>query len=203
MGLVDVVGLRKPRVAWIPFGALMLAGAAFAMFLIYSAARNLDASEGLVDADDEIVQRFVCERSHTNFARGYRHAGIYVDREGGVYRFSVRSTALPRTDGSSRTEAEMDAKYGPGSTRVRTVPREELLAMFRLIRGAAAGRYSPRVSAGADRGALVSACYLIDAERYREVVLDVKGDWEYRNLTSEAQKLTAWLESLERSSERQ
>jgi hypothetical protein len=40
---------------------------------------------------DPIVQRFVCERSYTNFAWGYQHAGIYVDRAGGVYRFDVQA----------------------------------------------------------------------------------------------------------------
>jgi hypothetical protein len=148
-------------------------------------------SQGTAESRGEIVQRFICERSYTNFAWGYAHTGIYVDRDGGVYRFSVRSATLPRTAGSARTEPEMRAKYGPDAVRVRTVPRAELLANFRLIAAAAKGEYSPRVAGGADRGATVSSCYLFDGAdgRYREVVLDAQGDWQYRNLSSEARKL--------------
>jgi hypothetical protein len=51
----------------------------------------------------------------------------------------------------------------------------------------------------AARGSSASSCYLFDAvaKRHREVELDVVGDWTYRNLTPEAQKLTAWLASLD------
>lgn len=145
------------------------------------------------------VQRFLCERSYTNFAWGYQHNGIFVDREGHVYRFDIPRTRLKdQPTGPAYTEAELETKYGPSPTVIRTVPREELLEMIRLIPSAARGTYSARTSAGADRGALVSACYVFDADTglYREVELDVKGDWEYRNLSPEAQKLAAWLESL-------
>ena len=145
------------------------------------------------------VQRFLCERSYTNFAWGYQHNGIFVDREGHVYRFDVPRTRLKdQPTGPAYTEAELETKYGPSPTLLRTVPREDLLEMIRLIPSAARGTYSARTSAGADRGALVSACYVFDPDTglYRDVELDVKGDWEYRNLSPEAQKLATWLESL-------
>jgi hypothetical protein len=155
-------------------------------------------------AHSEIVQRFVCERSYTNFARGYQHSGFYVDREGGVYRFSVEAETLaPSLPPPDPTEAGIEATYGSGIVLVGRVAADELLAMFRLIPAAARAGYSKRVSAGADRGALVSACYLFDAaqKRYRAVELDVKGDWEYRNLAPEAETLAKWLMSLERPPE--
>ena len=156
-------------------------------------------------APNEIVQRFVCERSYTNFAWGYQHSGIYVDREGGVYRFPVENRVRPRPlQHANPTEAEMEAKYGQSVALIGRVPADALLAMFRLIPAAAKGGHSERVSASRDRGAFVSACYLFDAaeKRYREVELDVKGDWEYRNLAPEAETLTKWLASLDRPLER-
>ena len=94
----------------------------------------------------------------------------------------------------------MEAKFGPDTTLLRTVPMDELMTMFRLIPAAAKGRYSDRVSASRDRGAMVSACYVFNAaeKRYRKVELDVAGDWEYRNLAPEAQRLASWLASLDR-----
>jgi hypothetical protein len=152
-------------------------------------------------ATSEISQRFVCERSYTNFAWGYQHSGIFVDREGRVYRFSDRTDVLRRPpQRPDLTEAEMDQNYGAERQLVRTVSSDELLAMYRLIPAAAKGHHSKRVSAGADRGASVSACYVFDAaeKRYRKVELAVAGDWEYRNLAPEAQELAVWLASLAR-----
>lgn len=148
---------------------------------------------------DQIPQRFVCERSYTNFAWGYQHGGIFVDRDGRVYRFAVRGrTSLAPASADGLTEGEMEAKFGPDATLLRSVSRDELLAMVRLIPAAAKGSYSEREPVSRDRGALVSACYLVDAaHRYRRVELEVTGDWKYRNLAPEAQKLAAWLASLD------
>jgi hypothetical protein len=164
-----------------------------------------DAAAGTTTAPNEIVQRFVCERSYQNFAWGYQHSGIYVDREGSVYRFPVEDRARPGPlQQPNPTEAEMEAKFGQSVALIGRVPADELLAMFRLIPAAAKGGYSERVSASRDRGAFVTACYLFDAaeKRYREVELDVKGDWEYRNLAPEAETLTKWLASLDRPLEK-
>jgi hypothetical protein len=152
----------------------------------------------------EIVQRFVCERSYTNYAWGFQHAGIYVDREGGVHRFDAGNRMPPGPLESTPTEAEMDAKYGRSVALIGRVPADELLAMFRLIPAASKGAYSDRVSASRDRGAFVTMCYVFDAaeRRYRAVELDVQGDWEYRNLTPEAETLTKWLAALDRPLER-
>lgn len=155
---------------------------------------------GGAQTTDAIVQRFVCERSYTNFAWGYQHGGIFVDRDGRVHRFAVRGTARlapASTDGLD--EAELEAKFGPGPTLLRTVPKDELLAMFRLIPAAAKGRNSEAASVSRDSGAFVSACYLFDTktQRYRRIELDVKGDWEYRNLAPEAHQLVTWLAALD------
>jgi hypothetical protein len=164
-----------------------------------------NASAGTTTAPNEIVQRFVCERSYTNFAWGYQHSGIYVDREGGVYRFPAEQRVRLRPPQQANlTEAEMEAKFGESVALIGRVPADELLAMFRLIPAAAKGGYSERVSASRDRGAFVSACYVFDAagKRHREVELDVKGDWEYRNLAPEAETLTKWLAALDRPLEK-
>lgn len=149
---------------------------------------------------EHISQRFICERSYTNFAWGYQHGGIFVDRDGRVYRFAVRGTArLAPASTDDLDEAELEAKFGPDRTLLRTVPKDELLAMFRLIPAAAKGRNSESVSVSRDRGALVSACYLFDTtkQRYRRIELDVKGDREYRNLAPEAHTLAEWLATLD------
>jgi hypothetical protein len=172
-----------------------------ALVLVAVGALGVAAQSGSSQSVARIPQRFVCERSYTNFAWGYQHSGIYVDREGVVYQFNVRVAGYPKLPhGPDRTESEMENKYGPDTKVLRTVSASELRAMYELIPAAAKGPLSKRVSAGADRGASVSACYLFDpgSNRYREVELEVVGDWTYRNLAPEARKLAAWLASLAR-----
>jgi hypothetical protein len=154
---------------------------------------------GAGEATGPIIQRFVCERSYMNFAYGYQHAGIFVDRDGAIHSFHVERSIPPQPPAApDRTEAEMKDKYGMARKLVGSVPADRLRAMFQLIPAAARGSFSRRVQAGADRGAVVSSCYLFDAaaQRYREIELTVAGDWEYRNLAPEARILATWLESL-------
>ena len=59
-------------------------------------------------------QRFVCERSHMNFAWGYRYAGVFVDGTGAIYSFSTeKHHARDPNAPAGLTEGEMEAKYGP------------------------------------------------------------------------------------------
>lgn len=172
----------------------MAATVSFAVLLgllLPVAQETLSAGQG--------VQRFLCERSYINFAWGFQLRGIFVDRDGRVYRFDNSGTRPSLASGPEFSEAELAAKYGERTTLVRTVPREQLDEMTRLIPAAAKGRLSDRTSPARDSGSLASLCYVFDATRgsYRKVELDVKGDWEYHNLAPEARRLAAWLESLD------
>jgi hypothetical protein len=146
-------------------------------------------------------QNVICERSYTNFAWGYQHQGIYVDRHGNLYRYAYQRGDHPwspqRPD--SPTPQELEAKYDHGRTLIRRIDPQELLKMFSLVKPASKGRYSKRVQRGADQGAIVSQCYVFDGAtgRYRAIELKVAGDWHYENLAPSAKELAQWLESLQ------
>jgi hypothetical protein len=144
----------------------------------------------------QVPQRFVCERRYINFAWGFQHTGVYIDGAGRIYRFSAPKPV--DGDTADRTEAAMEAKYGT-STVVGSVDRKTLLSMYKLIPAAAGGRQSPNVHVAYDAGSFVSACFVFDpaTKRYREVELEVKGDFERHNLAAEARVLAAWLLSIE------
>jgi hypothetical protein len=57
---------------------------------------------------------------------------------------------------------------------------------------------------GHDVSLAASACHVFDAaqKRYSSVELAVTGDWQYRNVAPEAQKLAAWLAPLARPPQR-
>ena len=144
-----------------------------------------------------VEQKFLCERSYTNFAWGYQHSGTYVDNEARVYRYSARRQVAPKQE-SVVTEAELEEKYSQGRTLLRTVPPDDIDRMRRLIADASKGPYSEKVQRGADAGATVSSCYVYDGngKTYREIELDVRGDWSYRNVSPAARQLTEWLTAI-------
>jgi hypothetical protein len=144
-----------------------------------------------------VEQKFLCERSYTNFAWGYQHSGTYVDNDARVYRYKAERQVTPKHDGAL-TEAELEAKHSQGRTLLRTVPPEDIARMRRLIVDASKGPYSEKVQRGADAGATVISCYLYDetAKTYSEIELDVRGDWSYRNVSPAARQLTEWVTAI-------
>lgn len=145
-------------------------------------------------APGPIEQKFLCESSYTNFATGYQHSGTYVDNDANVYRYNVEKQVTPKQE-NAITEAELEAKYSQGRKLLKTVPPDEIGKMHQLIAAASKGTYSEKVQRGADAGAVVSSCYLYDAnaKTYREIELVVSGDWSYRNESPAARQLTEWL----------
>jgi hypothetical protein len=116
-----------------------------------------------------------------------------------VYRFRIGPGGYRKhPSGPTLTEKELDDKYGDKRTRVRTLSADEVRAMLALIPAAAKGQFSTKVSRSRDAGSWSSACYLFDPsnQTYREIELDVEGDWTYRNLAPEAAQLHAWLSAL-------
>jgi hypothetical protein len=146
------------------------------------------------------VQKFLCERSYTNFAWGFQHRGIYVDGRGTVYSYAYQRGEKPWSRGRDAmlTEQALEEKYRHSRKVVGAVDPRELQEKVRLIGVASQGEYSERVQRGADQGGTASLCYLYDAvtDRYRPVELKVEGDWNSENLSPSAKELVRWLETL-------
>ena len=177
--------MSRGNVLW----ATLLAGAAACSI----DARDATSVEDL-GAPGPVEQKFLCESSYTNFAMGYQHAGTYVDNEGHVYKYKAEKRIEPKQE-DALTEGELEAKYSQGRELLRNVPPADVSKMHQLIAAASKGAYSKKVQRGADMGAVASSCYLYDAgpKTYREIELDVSGDWTYRNESPAARQLTAWL----------
>ena len=84
------------------------------------------------------------------------------------------------------------------NSATRTVPPR----ITRLNRSCGSGPLSKKVRKGADMGSIATACWVRDAasDRYREIELEVRGDWSYMNTAPAAAELTRWLASYLRPS---
>ena len=144
-------------------------------------------------------QAFYCERSYTNFARGYQHRGIYVDPSGGVHRYRHGRADAPllRVPADSLTERALLARYAPGRGSAGTVAPAEMAQRYQDVLAAREGARTGRVRRMADAGATVRRCWLPDAGGvYREVFLRQTGDWEQASRAPAATRLSGWLDSL-------
>jgi len=171
------------------------------IFVLLCSALILPCNQSQPSLSGQIMkQKFLFERSYTNFAWGYQHAGIYLDNQGNVYSYAYQMGEKPWSpqQADSFTEPELEERYSHGRKLVRTIDSKELLEKYRLIGQASKGQYSKRLQRGADQGAYVSSCYVYDEAtgRYKEIELRVKGDWNYENLSPAARELAEWLESL-------
>lgn len=168
---------------------------AAALFVLVGGCRTAQAGT----AAPAQQQRFFCERSTTNFAWSYIHRGIYVDADGGVFRFQHArgDQGLLRVHADSMTEQALLARYAPGRRQVDTVPAAEVARRHAQAVEARGGTLTERRRRGADMGATVSRCWLPDsAGVYREVVLRQRGDWESENRAPAAAQVSRWLDSL-------
>lgn len=173
------------------------------IFLILSGCRSASArpvppAGPPVDARPA-QESFFCERSYTNYARGYRHRGLYVDAVGGVFLYEHGRADYPllRVPADSLTEQALLARYTPGRVSVATVSPAEVAARYLEVLQAREGTLTERVRRMADAGATVRRCWLPDAGGvYREVFLRQTGDWERENRSPAAARLSRWLDSL-------
>jgi hypothetical protein len=145
-------------------------------------------------------QVFLFEVSRTNFAWGYRHEGLYVDRDGRVFRFARPRQGQPWAPAADETytEAELRARFGADPHPAGRIAPAELAAMAGLIGAAARGALGTPRQAGADQGELYFGCYTYDegTGRYRRVLLRREGDWVQANTAPEAVELVNRLRAL-------
>lgn len=138
----------------------------------------------------------LCERSYVNYAWGFQHHGVVVDEEGHLYGYVRHAPWQPR-ESDAPTQAELEDKYSQREL-LRTLPAEEVRTKLGLVEPASRGAVSAPRDTARDMGSRVCRCYMpvSDAGTYSEIKLSVTGDWSYRNVSTSAQELTEWLESL-------
>lgn len=142
--------------------------------------------------------KIYCERSYTNFAWGYQHHGIYVDPAGNLYRYSYQPKDKPWSpkQEAAPTAEELEEKYSHGRKLIRKLAPQEWQDKSNLVAAASKGKLSERRQRGADMGANVCRCYVAEGQGFKQVELQVQGDWSYENLAPSAKLLANWLESL-------
>jgi hypothetical protein len=134
-------------------------------------------------------QEYLFEISYLNFAWGYLHLGLVIDRNGDIWSYDV-SDLDPRFEDPADgiyTQEQLDFKFGHERRYLETIGEDRLARMYFLIEPASEGELSDPVNRGHDAGAMSYLGYLYDEETglYHRVLFYQGGDFEVEN-TSEA-----------------
>lgn len=148
-------------------------------------------------------QKYLLEDGHLSKAWGYHLDGWYLDHNGRFYTYAYQfgeGPWYPRYN-DSLSEQDLERKYSHHRKLKKKISRRDLLEVYRLIEQVNGGPYSEPVRRGFDAGKRAFSCYHYDevTGNYREIELRVFGNWEYTNLSPEAQSLMLLLDSLDSS----
>lgn len=165
----------------------------FALFFTFAAVNQVPAQE------KSAVTPILFARYHINFAWSFTFKGITVDANGDVFSFDYGKVKLLPTAAIKPMNAEFLAeKYGIGKKHIGVVAADELKKMVALIPEAAAGSMSEEVSAARDKGSDTWIAYTPDGEtgNFKELKLKLEGDFDQHNMSSAANTLVNWLNTL-------
>lgn len=164
---------------------------------------SFSCEKNTASTSEDLEQQIFFELEYINFAWGAQLNGCYMDGSGNVFCYDYSNLAPNQSfwqpnDSGLYTLEELTQKYQPAKTLLRKVPISKLTEKARLIAGASEGQFSPIHAVGADFGKQSLLCYVYnpDTERYRRILITVRGDFEYDNLSPEAEELRIWLNGL-------
>ncbi|NOX87789.1 MAG: hypothetical protein GXO77_02105 [Calditrichaeota bacterium] len=146
-------------------------------------------------------RKYYFEIEYVNYAWGYQQRGIYIDDSGNVYSYKFDSGDKPQTPKSPPyySGEELSEKYEHNKTFCRQLSKKLFEEKTKLIPLTMKAAYSDTTFPMADAGILAYKCYYFDKsnDRYLEIILKVKGDMSYKNLSPEAELLVEWLENFD------
>ncbi len=153
------------------------------------------ASPGILES-----QTYLFEYEYVNFAWGYAHYGFLIDTRGEMYSYTyTRTDSVWRPANSDTlTSQELAQKYDHQRLLIKKIDLGILAEQAGRIEAASAGKLSDWTRRGADMGSWISECYVYETNlnRYRRVILRIRGDNDRDNLSPDARQLADWLESL-------
>ncbi len=145
-----------------------------------------------------VDQPLFFEYHYINFAWAHQDFGWLIDNEGSIRRFDFPVDYRHGVHGEYLSLEDLEYNLDQTDSIIGTVEAGGMEKYIDYIPGAARGELEESRSVGADMGGATLACYRYDPaeDAYQYVLLELKGDWEQLNLSSEAETLVKWLSGL-------
>lgn len=141
------------------------------------------------------------EFEYVNYAWGYTHTGWIIDNLGEILGYKLPDQwVFPDSAGYiSEIDLALNLSFTNSAYKYQ-ISTAELSQKINLIPDAAKGKLSTPKYAMADAGGWAFYCYVWDSgkNKYRRILLDLKGDSEQFNKSSAARALVSWLEKVQK-----
>jgi hypothetical protein len=137
----------------------------------------------------------IFQSEFTNHAWGNQHFGWMMNQSGKVKRFQKSATwVFPDSLGyisvadMKKNLAQCDSVIAHVDPRIFDKYADKALTCSK-------GPFSPRKLTGVDIGQHTNAFYLFDPyrKRYKQIILDLTGDWSQENLAPKAKEVVNWM----------
>jgi len=140
-------------------------------------------------------QEYLFEYSYINFAWGLQMSGMYIDKDGNVYKYNHSHSPWKPSSQEVLTEQDLQEKFSHKHEHIKSIDKSVLNRMHALIMSASEGKLSERVNKCFDfgNGSFSAFLYDVKSKQYTNVLLYQYGDWAKKNLSDEAGILYEWL----------
>lgn len=143
-------------------------------------------------------QKVYFEMHYVNAAWSHQNSGYVIDSVGNVLAFNLsqKSYAWNESDSLGYISAEaMGVNVSRCNSVIQKLDADSLAFYVRKIPAASLGRISKPQQVMADAGSISYSAFIFDAkkQRYKKVLLKIRGDWMVTNDAPEAQQLYLWM----------
>ena len=165
------------------------------LFIVIALLISMPAMPFAMSSSPSIEQEYLFEFSHINFAWGFKMSGMYIDKQGNVYKYNHNHAPWKPSGQTSYSEADLQSKFEHKKERIGSIDRSQLNKMFNLVEKAGKGKFSKPARMCADFGTGSYSAYIYNKEAmsYKPVLLYQFGDRPQKNVSDEAKVLYEWL----------
>lgn len=166
-----------------------------AIFLYTVVSISCEKDNYQILSDQPVLFQF----NYINYAWGYQHTGWFIDPYGSIHGYNLPNKwVFPESDGYISKIDLLTNLRSADKEYVYRISSSELATYTNLIIRASNGAISDLVNAACDAGVASYNCYIWDTgkQKYKAVLLKQDGDFEQKNTSKEAEKITDWLEEI-------
>ena len=147
------------------------------------------------DDISDINQPILFQVEHLNFAWGYSHLGLLITQKGEIKSFETPKIWHRPDSLGYITENELVENLTQANTELDNIDSKTLLKYINKIQDVDPESMSEPEGKTHDYGVTKYSGYVYDDQKgkYKEIVLELYGDWSSINTTREAKQIAKWL----------
>lgn len=163
-------------------------------FIAFLVACNDDPTD-----PDHFREKFLYSRDHVSNAWGYKHSGVMLENNGDVKKYDKPDNWFFPDDDGYISEEDLLSNYSKCTPNALSgIHHDSLELYYSYIPDFEKNELGESKVVGADMGKFTYYCYRWDdqKQKYKCIVIGIRGDSEQSNKSVYSQKMIDWLEAL-------